>query len=75
MECNRRRVFDHRVLRIIFGVREWERQDLRSLHNQELDYFYSSPYFRVIKSRVRWVGHGARVGKKEKSMQDCEEES
>jgi hypothetical protein len=34
----------------------------RKLHNEELNDLYSSPYIRVIKSRIRWAGHAARTG-------------
>jgi len=39
---------------------EWRR-----LHNEELNYLYSSPNnARVIKSRrMRWAGHVVRMGK------------
>ena len=39
----------------------------RKLHNEELNYLYSSPSIvRVITSRrMRWAGHVARMGRKE----------
>ena len=42
-------------------TREW-----RKLHNEELNYLYSSlNIFRVIKSRrIGWAGHVARMGER-----------
>jgi hypothetical protein len=35
----------------------------RKLHNEELHGLYSSPSIvRVIKARIRWAGHVARMG-------------
>jgi hypothetical protein len=67
-EEHRLRVFEKRVLRRIFGpkrdevTREW-----RKLHNEELhDLYCPASIIRIIKSgRMRWVGHVARVGRRE----------
>jgi len=58
------RVFENMVLRRIFGPRRDEvTREWRRLHNDELNDLYSSPNIvRVIKSRMIWTGHLARVG-------------
>jgi hypothetical protein len=58
------RVFENRVLRRIFGPKRDEvRGEWRKLHNEELNALYSSPNLvRVMKSRMRWAGHVARMG-------------
>jgi hypothetical protein len=54
-------------LRRLFGPKRDEvTGEWRKPHNEELHDLYSSPTIvRVIKSRIRWVGHVARVGREE----------
>jgi len=63
----RLRVFEYRVLRIIFGPK-WDEVtgEWRKLHSEELNDLYCSPnIFRVIKStRMKWAGHVARMGER-----------
>jgi hypothetical protein len=64
-EEQRLRVFEHRVLRGIFGPkREEATEERRRLHNEELNVLYSSlNIFRGIKSRrMRWAVHVACMG-------------
>jgi hypothetical protein len=63
-EEHRLRVFEYRVLRRIFGPKREEDGSWRKLHNDELHSLNSSSSIvRVIKSRrMRWAGHGARMG-------------
>jgi hypothetical protein len=65
MEEHRLRVFENRVLRIIFGLtRDEVTGERRKFHDVELHNFCSSPdVTRQIKSRrMRWAGHVARTG-------------
>jgi hypothetical protein len=61
----RLRVYENRVLRIIFGPKRIEvTREWRELHSEELNEMYSSPNIVwVIKSRrMRWTGHVVCMG-------------
>jgi hypothetical protein len=67
-EVHRLRVSENRMLRRIFGPRKDEMTgNWRKLHNEELHNLYYSPnLIRMMKSRrMRWVGHVARMGRRE----------
>jgi hypothetical protein len=59
-------VFENRVLRRIFGPKRDEvAGEWRKLHHEELNDLYCSPSIvRVIKSRVGWAEHVARMGER-----------
>jgi len=66
-EERRLRVFENRVLRRIFGPKSDEvTGEWRKLHNEDLNYLYSSPNIVwVIKLRkMKWAGPVARMGER-----------
>jgi hypothetical protein len=66
-EEHKLRVFENRVLKIIFGPkRDGVMGGWRKLHNEELHNLHpSSSIIRIITSRMmRWARHVARMGEK-----------
>jgi hypothetical protein len=65
-EENRLRVFENKVLSVIFGLKSDEVMGAwRKLHNEDLhDLYSSSSLIRIIKLRMSWMGHAAQVGEK-----------
>jgi hypothetical protein len=59
-------VFENRVLRRIFGPKRDEvKGEWRKLYNEKFNDLCSSPNIVwVIKSRMGWAGHVARMGGK-----------
>ena len=67
-------MFEKRVLRRVFGRKRDEvTGECTKVHNEELNDLYCSPNIvRVIKSRrMRWVGHVARMGRREACASFC----
>jgi len=61
---HRLRMFRNRVLRKIFGpTRDEVKGEWGRWRNETLYYLYSSNIL-VVKSRMRWVGHVAHMGKR-----------
>jgi hypothetical protein len=73
-EEQRLRVFEIRVLRLIFGPKRDEvTGGWRKMHNEELRDLYSSPSIMIIikSSRMRWAGHVARMGRRGTLIDYC----
>jgi hypothetical protein len=68
-EC-RLRVFDYRVLRRIFDPKRDEViGGWRKLHNEELhNLLSSSSIIRMKSRRMKWAGHVARMGEKDRIL-------
>jgi len=62
-EC-RLRVFENKLFRRIFGHKRVEvTGEWGKLHKEDLNDLYCSPNIvRAIKLRMRWAGHGTRMG-------------
>jgi hypothetical protein len=65
-EEHRLKVFEKRVLKRIFGPKKDEvTVEWRKLQKKELCDLYSLPsIIRIMKLRMRWAGHVARIGEK-----------
>jgi hypothetical protein len=62
-EESRLRVFPNRVLKGMFGTEKDEvTGNWRQIHNAELNDQHSPNMNRVVKSRMRWAVHIARMG-------------
>ena len=58
----RLRVFENRVLRIFQCKGDEVTGVCTELRNEELNnLYYSSNIIQVVKSRIRWAGHVARI--------------
>jgi len=69
-EEGRLRVFENRVLRKVFGTKKDEvTGEWRKLHEELNDLHSSANIVWVINMRMRWVGHVARMGGKERRIQ------
>jgi hypothetical protein len=71
-EERRLRVFENRMLRRVFGPKRDEvTGECRKLHNEELNYLYSSPNIvRVVKSRrMRWGRTSGAYGREKRGAQ------
>ena len=56
-------MFENRVFTRVFGPKRDEVTGEWRMHNEELNDLYSLPNIvRVVKSRMRWAGHVARMG-------------
>jgi hypothetical protein len=64
-EERRLKLFENRVLRIIFGPKKDVVQGSgKKLHNEELNDLYCSPNIvrGIISRRMKWAGHVAHIG-------------